>query len=142
MNTRIAILTTALLVAGCTSQVASPPPGGEQPSPGAATPTPSAAPTEVVYYEVTKNAEGDHGGAPLLDLPASVVVDYDVHGSCRFEIGVATPTTAAGLPRLAIDVPGPVASGTWQFAVTPGSYVVTIGEATGCTYRVQVHSAG
>jgi hypothetical protein len=140
MNTRIAILTTALLVAGCSSQVASPPPGGGQPSPGAATPTPSAAPTEVVYYEVTKNAEGPHGGPPLLDLPASVVVEYDVHGSCRFEIGVTTPTTVAGLPKLAIDATGPETSGTWRFAITPGSYSVTLGEATGCTYDVRVHS--
>jgi uncharacterized protein YceK len=103
-------------------------------------PSPTPLPTPVTYDEVTKNADGAHGGAPLLDLPASLVIDYSVQGTCSFGVGFSTVTSDSGLPRLSVRVTGPEVTGTWAVTIPAGPYYVEIDEAVGCTFHVVVHA--
>ena len=129
------------VVAGRTLTPTEPPAtaGGVSASPGGAVASELAtasAPTS--YYAVAKSAEGGHGGPPLVDLPASIAVDYAVHGRCMFSIGLATATSAKGLPLLSMTVTGPEVTGTWRLSIKPGRYYVVTGEAVGCVYDVNV----
>ena len=129
----------------------SPPPPSQVPTPGSPTslateePTavPTAAATPVVYYEVTKAGEGGHGGPPLLDLPASISIDYTVNGTCEFDVVVAqgVPDTGLAAATLAMTVTGRTVSGTWPVALAPGRYYVNPGESVGCTFTVRVFGA-
>jgi hypothetical protein len=87
---------------------------------------------------VTKNSEGAHGGAPILDLPNAIAMDYWVRGTCIFRLGLSTLQSAAGLPSLTMTVSGPEVDGTWRALVKPGRYYPVIGEAVGCVYSVNV----
>ena len=98
---------------------------------------PSAVPSPVIYYEVEKNAEGGHGGPPLVSLPATIAIDYTVRGTCTFSIDLDTAATTTG-PQLRLAVTGPEMSGTWRLSIPAGSYYVLTGEAVGCTYHVTV----
>jgi len=102
-------------------------------------PTPGT--TAIVYYEATKNAEGGHGGPPLLDLPASIAIDYTVNGTCEFTIGVfhGVPDNGIAAAKLAMRVTGHTTSGTWPVSLVPGRYYVNPGEAVGCTFNVRVY---
>lgn len=100
-----------------------------------------AEPISPTYlYCATKNADGAHGGAPLLDLPSAIAMDYWVRGSCTFTLGLSTPQSAAGLPSLTVTVSGPEVEGTWRAFVRPGRYYPLIGEAVGCVYSVNVRA--
>ncbi len=157
MLQRISMLAAALVVvAGCsTSATGSPSVTGPAPTQSPAivapsatpaatatpapTPTaaPSAQPSPVVYEMFQKNAEGGHGGPALITLPASIVVDYTVRGTCTFTIDLDTATSIAG-PNLKLSVTGPESSGSWHLSIKPGSYYVNPGEALGCTFSITV----
>ena len=154
MHQRISALAVALMVlAGCSASASGSPSGSAVPtttaSPAnlgatpAATPDttrtaePSAVPSPIVYYDVQKNAEGGHGGPPLVALPASIAIDYSVLGTCTFSIDLDTAATTAG-PQLRLAVTGSEMSGTWRLSIPAGSYHVATGEAVGCTYHVIV----
>jgi hypothetical protein len=158
MLQRISALAVALVVlAGCSASASGSPAGSAVPtataSPAnleatpspAATATPAPAPTvepsvvpsPVVYYEVQKNAEGGHGGPPLIALPASIAIDYSVRGTCTFSIDLDTTAITTG-PQLRLAVTGPEMSGTWRLSIPAGSYYVLTGEAVGCTFDVTV----
>ena len=109
------------------------------------TPTSTAtdAPTPAMFYEAAKNAEGGHGGPPLLRLPDDVVVEYRVSGTCTFELMFVTPAGHDTAPSLRLVVPGAVMKGTWEDAtIVPGSYYPSISEAVGCTYEVTIRAPG
>jgi hypothetical protein len=149
---RISMLAAALIVvAGCSASASgSPTPSTPSRSPAATAaasstpaatpaPQPSAEPSPVVLYEVQKNAEGGHGGAPLIALPASIVVAYVVRGTCTFSIDLDTATSTVG-PSLKVNVTGPETSGSWHLSIKPGSYYVDLGESVGCTFDVTVEA--
>ncbi len=94
-----------------------------------------------MLYSVTKNAEGAHGGAPAVSLPASVVVDYTVRGTCDFTVAFQPPTGPAVKPAMSLSVRGE-ASGTASFALVPGPYAAVPGEAVGCTFTFVVRQPG
>jgi hypothetical protein len=110
-----------------------------------ATEAPStAAPTEppatpVIYTEVQKNAEGGHSGARPIELPAEVVVDYSVTGTCTFEASFEPEDGSPTTQSLTLKVAG-TTTGSWDVHLTPGSYLVVLGEAVGCTFLVTVRS--
>jgi hypothetical protein len=87
---------------------------------------------------LAKSGEGGQGGPPLVDLPASIAIDYTVSGTCVFSVGLVTETTDIGLPRLTMTVTGPEVAGTWRLSIKPGRYYVATGEAVGCVYSVKV----
>jgi len=87
---------------------------------------------------VTKNAEGAHGGPPILDLPNAIAMDYWVRGKCVFRLGLSTLQSGAGLPSLTMTISGPEVDGTWRVLIKPGQYYPVIGEAVGCVYSVNV----
>ena len=91
-------------------------------------------------YCATKNdpGGGGHGGAPVLDLPKTIAMDYWVSGTCVFSLGLSTETSAEVLPSLTMTVSGPAAAGTWRMPIKPGRYSPVIGEAVGCVYSVNV----
>jgi hypothetical protein len=91
------------------------------------------------YYCATKNAEGAHGGPPVLDLASAIAIDYWVRGTCPFSLGLSNETSAAGLPSVTMNVSGTVA-GTWRASIKPGHYVPLISEAVGCVYSVNVRA--
>jgi hypothetical protein len=102
-------------------------------------PSPQGSPSGArSYYSATKNAEGGHGGPPLVRLPGSIAIDYTVSGTCEFSLGFATKTSSTGLPKLVMNVTGPKITGTWRVRIKPGRYYVTAGEAVGCTYSLNV----
>jgi hypothetical protein len=114
------------------------------------TPEPTATPSASVdlctvpssptsYYCATKNAEGAHGGPPVLDLASAIAIDYWVRGTCLFSLGLSSETSAAGLPSLTMNVSGTVA-GTWRASIKPGHYFPAISEAIGCVYSVNVRA--
>ena len=152
----IALLVVGL--AGCSSpQAAQPTATPSSPSQTAATETQpvasqTAAPTEpavttepvatpTVYTEVQKNAEGGHGGPHPIDLPAAVVVDYSVTGTCTFEASFEPADMTPASQSMSIKVDG-TTTGSWNVELTPGSYLVQLGEAVGCTFLVTVRSPG
>ena len=94
--------------------------------------------TTTSYYCVDKNGEGFHGGAPIVELPNAVAMDYRVSGTCRFSLSLATETSATGLPSLTINVSGPPVVGTWHVKIKHGRYYPAIGEAVGCVYHVNI----
>ena len=145
----------AALVGGCAGAPATSQAIRATPSPAIAStldetvepaPTPSAsawtceAPIAPGYYCATKNAEGGHGGPPLLHLPEAVVIDYRVSGTCNFSLGFATETSSVGLPSLTVTATGPLIAGTWRPSLKPGRYYPVIGEAVGCVYSVNVRA--
>lgn len=104
-----------------------------------ATDTP-ARPTPIVFYEVTKNAEGAHGGAPALDLGGPIAVEYAFDGTCSVTIGVIPETGAVLYSKLMIEVTGPGQSGIWRLRVPRGRYYVSPDEAIGCTFHILVRA--
>jgi len=70
-------------------------------------------------------------------LPASIVVDYVVRGTCTFTIDLDTATSTDG-PSLKVSVTGPETSGSWPVSIKSGSYYVTVGESVGCTFDITV----
>jgi len=107
-------------------------------APTAGPTTATASPVE--YTEITKNAEGGHGGPPLVDLPAAFAVDYVVRGTCTFGIEITTEAGKAVVPGLTFGVTGTEVSGTWPIHLTPGRYYVTPAEAVGCTFSIKVRA--
>ena len=105
---------------------------------------PSVAPSPTIYYEVTKNGEGGHGGAPLLDLPAAIEIDYTAKGTCEFAIKVTfgVPDNGVVAAHLALTVAGPEVSGSWPLTIKPGKYYVVPSEAIGCTFHMTVRAPG
>jgi hypothetical protein len=106
--------------------------------PGSDLCTAPSSPTSL--YCATKNADGAHGGAPLLDLPSAIAMDYWVRGRCTFTLGLSTLQSSAGLPSLTVTVSGPEVDGTWRASIRPGKYYPVIGEAVGCVYSVNVRA--
>ena len=108
----------------------------------APTPEPTTEATPVAYYEVEKTAEGAHGGTPVIDLPASIVVDYTVNGACEFTIEVWShvPDNAVVVAKLAISVTGTTVSGSWPIHIEAGPSYVAPGEAVGCTFHLLAHA--
>jgi hypothetical protein len=106
--------------------------------------SPSPGPTPVRYYEVAKDVliAGGHGGAPFMDLPADLQIDYDVTGTCHFGVSFGTITPVSGLPTLAVDVVNAEMTGTWLVTIPPGSYEPVPTEADGCTFHLSVHAPG
>ena len=102
--------------------------------------SPAPEPSPTVYYEVTKDSDGGHGGPPVLDLPRDIAVDYIVAGTCTFTIAASTETSDAGLPRLTLLVTGSEMRGTWRFRLVPGRYYLSPSEAFGCTFTVRVYA--
>ena len=128
---------------GPTATVPTATPGLPESTPLAtASPTtiPSAGPSPTIYTELTKLAEGGHGGPPVLDLPAEVAVDYAVRGSCSFGVRFDTEAGDPTLPSLSLDVTGPEITGTWPIRLEPGQYYVVPDEAVGCTYSITVRA--
>jgi hypothetical protein len=117
---------------GIPSPVITPPPNSA-PSQAPATPT--------VYYEATKNAEGAHGGAPLLDFPAVVIVDYTAVGTCDFTLAFQPPLGPTVLPVISAHVAGR-RTDTVKVDLVPGSYYPAVGEAVGCTDTVEIRAPG
>ncbi len=103
-------------------------------------PVPMAQATPVVYFDVTKVADGPHGFADPVALPPSFVVDYSATGTCEFSMNLAIPTpdVGASVATLAISVTGTTVSGSWPVKIPAGSYWVRPGEAVGCTFVVTV----
>jgi hypothetical protein len=97
-------------------------------------------PTPHVYADIQKLSEGAHGFVPPLDLPCAIDVDYQVMGTCSFDIAVTDEAASPGLPHFHLDVAKPGISGTWSFEITPGTYSVTPSEAVGCTFHVTVRA--
>src|SRR5262249_23794767 len=86
----------------------------------APTPPPTDAPTEaptqapptpVEYTEITKNGEGGHGGPPLVDLPASFVVDYTVSGTCTFKLSFEPENMSPAVQVRSVKASGTTGSG-------------------------------
>jgi hypothetical protein len=154
--TLVALLALLGSVAACSNQAGSAGESGVtqqpgtplatlQPTPTAvptappATPT-GAAPSPVVYTEIEKTAEGGHGMPPPIDLPAEVVVDYSVTGSCTFTVALAPADGSPAKSSKTVDVMGGTTTDSWKVHLTPGSYVVQLGEAVGCTFKVTVRA--
>ena len=165
MSHRISALAAVLvLIAGCSASAtgsptyapgstraaspATPMPTSTSAATAAPVPTqtiePSVSPSPTIYFEVTKNGEGGHGGAPLLDLPTAIEIDYTANGSCEFTIKVTSGVPDNGLvaAHLAMTVAGPEVSGSWPLTIKPGKYYVVPGEAVGCTFHVTVRAPG
>ena len=91
--------------------------------------------------EVSKVAEGPHGFPSAVELPADVVVNYVVQGTCRFTIDIrhddTTNTLAANLSR---SLTGGEA-GAWHVKLDRGQYLVLPGEAVGCTFTIDLYPA-
>jgi hypothetical protein len=104
---------------------------------GVTTPVPTSEP--LVGY--TKVSEGPHGFPEAVQMPAEVVVDYVVRGSCTFTIEIrrddATRTLAASL---SVGVRSPGKSGAWSVRLKPDSYYLRPGEALGCTFDIAVYA--
>lgn len=91
---------------------------------------------------INKLAEGPHGFPSAVDLPAEVVVNYDVQGACTFTIDIRHDDSKQALAaNLSLDVTGLPISGAWNVKLEPGSYVVVAGEAVGCTFSIAVYAA-
>jgi hypothetical protein len=147
------LLAIALLVSACGVAVAPGTPAATAtPSATAAVSTLSSTPTSssalasaqasptstTSYWGASKLAEGGHDGPPLLDLPKAIAIDYRVSGTCVFSLGLATATSAGGLPSLTMTVTGPEITGTWRLLIKPGRYYPVVSEAVGCVYSVNV----
>lgn len=142
----IAMVVVMLVAAACQ---AGPLPDRASPNASEALPSPSAtaeatdkpaAPTPIVFYEVTKNDEGAHGGAPALDLGGPIAVEYTFQGTCTVTISVFPETGAVPYSKLTIEVAGPPQSGVWRLTVPQGRYYVSPDEAVGCTFHVLVRA--
>jgi hypothetical protein len=82
-----------------------------------------------------------YGGPQPIDLPAHVVVDYAVRGTCEFTLTIRPAGSGGkGVASLALTVTGEEARGSWPITLVPGSYVVAPGDAVGCTFDVSVHA--
>jgi hypothetical protein len=142
-------------VTGCATPARSP--GLPAATPGATVATPGAtassasipepslrpAPTSLVLYEVSKNTipAGGHGGPPLIDLPSTFDVDYEVSGTCAFWIEFDAPSgTAASLQRFDLGVTNETRTGSWHVSLPAGSYYPLVGPEAGCTYHVVMHT--
>ena len=108
--------------------------------PPAEPPTEPAA-SPVIYSQVQKNAEGGHSGPRPIDLPADVVVDYSVTGTCSLDVSFEPEDGSPTTQSFALQVTES-ATGSWDVHLTPGRYLVDIGEAVGCTFLVTVRSPG
>jgi hypothetical protein len=138
---KLALVGIALLLAACGAARTTTPTAAASSSPDVPVPA-SAAASPAPLYSVQKFAEGAHGSAPLIDLPAAVAIDYRVSGNCLFSISLATETSTAGLPSMSMSMTGPEVTGTWRLSIAPGRYYVATGEAVGCVYLITVLDDG
>lgn len=139
-----------VVLAGCTGSPTAQPTGTPPvPTQTASESRPVASPTEpaatepaatpTIYTEVQKLSEGAHGGPQPIDLPANVSVDYSVTGTCTFTVSFEPADMTPAKQSMAINVDG-ASTGTWDVQLTPGSYLIQLGEAAGCTFDVTVRS--
>ena len=143
---RLALIGATIVVfVGCGASVSTAPPAGTNPVPTATiepvvSPTPIPTPTEPApLYEFTYNGEpGGHGGPPLLDLEAPVVVDYTVTRGCAFTLKVTfgVPDNGIEAARFQISAGTPTVSGTWPLEINPGSYYIVGSETVGCPFHI------
>jgi hypothetical protein len=103
-------------------------------------PLKTPGPTPTVFLEVTKNAEGAHGGPPALDLSGAIAIEYTFDGHCSTTISVATTAGALHPQKLTLEVDGHE-SGQWSLTLPVGTYYVGPDESVGCTYHLVVRAA-
>jgi hypothetical protein len=152
----LAIVAAALLFAnGCalagsvrpsTSPV---PTSADLPSPGpttlataAATSIPSPTDSATVYTFTYHGEPGGHGGPPLLDLVAPIVIDYAVTRGCAFTLRVTFGLPDAGIEasRFSISTGTGAVSGTWPVRIKPGKYYIVGDETAGCPFHIEART--
>jgi hypothetical protein len=147
---RVGLVVLVCSLGACVNQPsiagATPPPATAVATATPPTAPPAEAATEppaspVIYTQVQKLAEGGHDGPRPIDLPAEVVVDSSVTGTCTFDVSFEPEDGSPTTQSRRLEVSG-TATDSWDVHLTPGRYLVVLGEAVGCTFLVTVRSPG
>jgi hypothetical protein len=87
--------------------------------------------------------EEGHGAGDAFALPARILVDYTVNGTCQFGVSIysTAPGSRAPTATLAARASAESISNTWDVVLTPGLYEINPGATDGCTYLVTVRIA-
>lgn len=86
---------------------------------------------------------GDHGGGNTFALPARVLVDYRVAGTCQFSVAFYSqaPGTSTASATLKARATAQTISETWAVQLSPGSYEINPNATDGCTFLITVRTA-
>ena len=87
--------------------------------------------------------EGGHGGGDAYALPARVLVDYRIAGTCKFSVAFHSqaPGTRTASATLAARATAETISETWAVELTPGLYEISPNASDGCTFLITVRAA-